>query len=530
MRRLLGVFVFFCFLGVYISGCVPENEPASSRPDEPAEVLRVGISTDVDNWSLNRFPDGDARFVWSQVYGTLVRLTPDLELTEGLATSWEAKEGGKIWIFALRENVRFHDGTPFNAEAVKFSYGPESYAAKTILRPLERVEAVDEHTVRFVLKRAMPLPHYLTHIGWPIMSPSCMDASDQFTSPIGTGPWMFQGQKNEQEITLVRNDEYWGAAPAVGKVVFKIIPEAAARVIGLETGELDMIVKVPETDVGRLEESPEIKVHRSTSTFTDFVQFNCERSPFDDVSVRRAVAHAIDTETLVRETLNGVGIPAHGRPYAPVMRYSKPDLDLIEFSPDASRRLLSDAGWHSTEHGGIRMRNGDPLSVLLLLNPGANVASGSRFQLMAQTIQAQLRNIGMDMKIRVLERGAFVSAEAAGHFDMLLRTGFYVWGAYPRHFFLHFSQNEYSHYSDSDYDRLILEADAAADEKTRTRLYQRLQEYTLRRMPAFYMVHQEKLVATRNSVKGYHISSEPPWLNLRSVSMVGNATSEETPR
>ncbi|MFO7946294.1 MAG: ABC transporter substrate-binding protein [Armatimonadota bacterium] len=481
------------------------------------QILRIGISTDVDNWFLDRFPDGDARFVWSQVYGTLVRLTPDLELTEGLATDWESGNGGKSWVFTLREGVTFHDGTPFDAEAVAFSYGPDSYAAKATLRPLERVEAIDEHTVRFVLQRPLPLPYYLTHIGWPIMSPSCMNEAGEFTRPIGTGPWMLEEHKNEQEIILSRNDDYWGGTPELEKVIFKVIPEAAARVIGLESGELDMIVKVPETDVARLEEAPGIQVHRKTSTFTDFIQFNCERPPFSDIAVRPAVAHAIDTETLVTETLDGVGIAAHGRPFAPVMKYDKKDLDLVDFDPESSRRLLSEAGWHTIEGSDIRVKDGEPLSALMLVNPGANVASGSRFQLMAQAIQAQLRNIGIDMRIRLLERGAFVSAEAAGEFDMLLRTGFYVWGAYPRHFFLHFSQNEYSHYTDAEYDRLIVQADAAPDEQTRRELYHRLQEQTIKRMPAFYMVHQEKIVATRKTVAGYQISSEPPWLNLSGV-------------
>jgi len=314
-----------------LSSCVRQTSQAVVESGEGTrQELTIGISTDVESWYLDRFPDGDARFVWAQVYETLVRLTPDLQLIPGLAISWEAAEGGKTWVFRLREGVKFHDGTPFNAAAVVFSYQKNSYAGQTVLRALERVEAVDDYTVQFILKRPMPLPYYLTHIGWPIMSPSCIDEAGKFSGPVGTGPFEFDRQRADQEVILIRNDDYWGGPSRLEQVSFKIVPDAGARVIALESGELDMIIKVPESDVARLVKTPNITVHRRLSTFTDFLQFNCERPPFDDIRLRQAVAAAIDTEQLTAEILEGVGQPARGRPFAPIMAYSNPDLDLIE--------------------------------------------------------------------------------------------------------------------------------------------------------------------------------------------------------
>lgn len=279
-------------VAITIGGC--RKQPSAGGT--VAQELTVGISTDVDNWYLDRFPGGDARFVWSQVYETLVRLTPDLKIKPGLATSWKSTDEGRTWTFHLRKPVRFHDGTPFNAEAVVFSYGPQSYAVRTILRALERVEAADEHTVKFVLSRPMPLPYYLTHVGWPIMAPDCIDKEGEVVRPIGTGPFRFYRQDNDQQVVLVRNDHYWGSRPRLTRVTFKIIPDATARVMALEAEDVDMIVKVPEAEVARLQAHPDLTVYRRMSTFTDFIQFNCQRPPFSDLHLRQAVAHGAGTQ------------------------------------------------------------------------------------------------------------------------------------------------------------------------------------------------------------------------------------------
>ena len=179
---------------------------------------------------MDKFPGGDARFVWSQIYETLVRVDPDLKIQPGLAESWETPDDGKTWLFHLREGISFHDGTPFNTTAVVFSYGDGAFVRTTVLRAVEYVEAVDEHTVKFVLKRPMPLPLYLTHVAWPVMSPTSVDDQGEFVKPVGTGPFKFDHQVDEQKIVLVRNDAYWGEKPALEKVTFRVVPDATTRV------------------------------------------------------------------------------------------------------------------------------------------------------------------------------------------------------------------------------------------------------------------------------------------------------------
>lgn len=507
-QSLFAVLLGAC-LGVVLltAGCGPAGE------EPPAETLDVGIGTDVEHWSPREFPGGDARFVWCQVFETLVRLTPELELEPGLALSWHPSNGGRTWEFRLRPGVQFHNGEPFTAQAVAFSYGPDSYSRTTILRPVESVEVVDPETVRFHLRRPMPLPQYLTHVGWPVMSPDCLDAQGRVERPIGTGPFRFESHAEGEQIALRRYPDYWGGPAGVERVAFRVIPDAAARLIALQAGELDMAVKVPDADVPRLEDHPEIRVHRTLSTFTDFVQFNCRQGPFSDPRMRRAVAQAVDTDALVRELLAGVGQPAEGRPLSPVMHYTDIELNPIRHDPRAARALLEEAGWVDADG------DGEPLRVRLLVTQNPNVGAGGRFPIIAEALQAALGRVGMKVEVQRLESGAFLRAEKEGDFDMLLRTGYYVWGGYPRHFFLHHSANPFSHFSSEEFDRLVEEADAASDEPARRELYHRLQRETMRMLPAFYLVHREKAVAARSNVRGYHISAEGPWLELRSVTL-----------
>jgi peptide/nickel transport system substrate-binding protein len=492
-----------------ISGCVDSEEEATTTE------LTVGISTDVNNWYLSQFPDGDGRFVWSQVYETLVRLDTDLNIEPGLAESWETPDNGTTWIFHLQENVYFHDGTPLNADAVVFSYSNDSYVKKMgALRALKSIEAVDDNTVKFVLVKQMSLPFYLTHVAWPVMSPNCVDDDGNFISPIGTGPFKFENQVTDQEIVLVRNDDYWSEKSALDSVIFKVIPEATTRVMALETGEIDMAIKLPEYDVSRLEEEDDIEVYRTLTTFTDFLQFNCNNGVFEDKEVRKAVAYTIDTEEMVDTVLEGIGMAAQGRAFTPTMMYSNPDLELYEPDIEKAKEILADDGWSDSDNDGILDKDGEPLTVSLIVGKGV---WASRHTAMAEAIQGSLQEIGMDVDIQVLESAAITSLENEDDFDMLLRTGYFVWGPYPRHFFVHQSTSPYSHYNNSEYDVLANAADSTVDENKQQELYYELQEMVIEELPAFYLVHEEKIVAANSYVKGYEITAEDPWLNLNGV-------------
>ncbi len=499
------------------SACIGEQKEGTAKANSSgtnSHDLVVGISSDVNNWYLDKFADGDGRFVWAQVYETLVRLDSDLKITPGLAESWETADNGTTWIFHLQKDVTFHDGTPFNADSVVFSYSNKSYVRQAVLKPMKSVEALDNYTVRFILQKPMPLPFYLTHVAWPVMGPGCLDKNGNFVKPVGTGPFKFESQTKDQEVVLTRNDAYWGNKSRLDKVVFKVIPDSSTQVMAFENGELDMLIKVPEYEVKNLEAKEGIQVHRKLSTFTDFLQFNCDKTPFNDTKVRQSIAYAIDTEAIVNKVLDGIGKPAGGRPYSPNMMYSDPDLKTYTPDLEKSKALLNEAGWKDSNGDGILDKDGNPLNVTLLVSKGV---WATRHTPMAQVVQEDLRKVGMDVKIQVLDDGAISKLESTGDFGMILRSGYFTWGPYPKHFFVHYSKSPYSHYHNETYDKLVDAADSTVDPQKQQELYYSLQESVIEEVPAFYLVHEEKVVATGPVVKGFVITAEDPWLDLSGV-------------
>lgn len=514
-------YLLFCFILIFLfalGGCGTQTgvQPGGGEEGEAEQVLKVAIGSDINTWDIVQFPDGDARFVWAQIYETLVRLDEDLNLIPGLAESWEPQEDGKVWLFHLKEGVKFHDGNPFTAEAVQFSYGERGYVVKAQTLQLENIEILDNYTVKFTCVKPMPLPTYLTHVAWPIVSPSSIDAAGDFVQPIGTGPFKFSKYTKGQEVVLERNEEYWGDKEKLEKVIFKIIPDASTRMMVLASGDVDMSIKVPESEVKKLEQDPKITVHRKMTTFTDFMQFNCARFPFDDVNVRRALAYAIDTEGIVKNILNGIGVAAQGRPYSPVMMYSCKELPLYSQDIGKAKSILAAAGWEDGDGNGVLEKDGKELAIDLVLSPSWS----PRQQKMAEACQAQLSEAGFKVNVKQMEGAAVEQLENDGNFDILMRTGFFVWGPYPHHVKIHHSKNYKSHYSNPAYDQLVARGESEIDEGEKEKIYADIQKMILEEVPAFYLVHEQKIVATRSNVQGYKITAEDPWLNLKGIELV----------
>jgi peptide/nickel transport system substrate-binding protein len=493
-----------------LGGCGKQGQT-----EEQEQVLKVAIGTDINTWDIVKFPDGDARFAWSQIYETLVRLDKDLNLTPGLAESWEAQENGKVWTFNLRRDVKFHDGTPFTSEAVVYSYGGRAYVTTVKTLQIEKVEAIDDYTVKFTCVKPMPLPTYLTHIAWPVVSPSSIDSAGEFQEPVGSGPFKFTSYSKGQEVVLDKNEDYWGNEIKLDQIIFKIIPEASTRIMALDSGDVDMSIKIPESDVARLGENPDITVYRKLTTFTDFLQFNCARAPFDDLNVRKAMANAIDTEGIVENILDNIGLAAQGRLYSPVMMYSSQDLDLYSQNQENAQSLLAASGWTDENGDGILEKDGEQLHVTMLVGQSWS----PREQRIAEACQAQLGEVGFDVEIKQLETAALSALEKEGDFDMIMRTGYFVWGPYPHHVKMHFSRNYTSHYNNPEYDQLVMQGESVNDETQKQQIYEDIQNMVLDELPAFYIVHEEKIVAARNNVQGYEITAEAPWLELKGISM-----------
>lgn len=496
---------------------------AAQTPATNRSTLVAAISADVPSWYLDQGVEGDARYVWAQVYDTLVRYDNNLNLISGLAASWYSPNGGTTWIFNLTQGIRFHDGSDFEASAVIFSYSEASYGRQTVLAGIDNVSAIDPYTVRFEMAEATPLPYYLTNIVWPVMSPAMANASGGWNGKvIGTGPFRLLSQVADQEVRLERNPLYWGVRPYLTGVLFKVVKDANVRLAVLRSGNVDMIFRVAESNAGALSQISGIKVDQALTTLTDFLQFNTKEdssnisvSVFQNIALRKAVAYSIDTQSIVSSMLDGRGIAAKGRPLSPVMLYVDAALGTYAKNVSFAKALIEGAGYTMAEDGYYYL-GGVRLSMTLMTN--AQDIYAARFGAMADNLALQLKDAGIFVQVDKVPAASFSARELAGNFSALLRTGFYVWGNYPRHFLIHDSLDQYSHYENSTYDALVAAADASSGEQ-RVQLYHGLQQAVFNDLPAFYLVNEYKILGYRDYVKGFSISKEDSWLDLRGVSL-----------
>lgn len=446
----------------------------------------------------------------AHIFETLVGVAPGAMKPEPmLATHWEVADNGLIWTFYLREGVKFHDGTPFNADVVRFSLErilERSASARGIFK-IASMEIVDDYTIKITNTEPWAaFPAHLAHGLGYIVSPAAVDQEGAMIEPIGTGPFKFYEHLPEERVVVVRNEDHWRGVPKLERIAFVVIPDHHTRIMALEAGEVDVIQFVPEKEVARLDADPEITVLTTPSVRTHFLVFNTETEPFNNILVRQAVDYVIDQGALVEHILDGVGVTARGA-ISPTIRWSIHDeLPEPRYNPERARTLLAKAGWEDMDGDGMLDKNGEPFTITLLL-------TGLRPQWppMAEVIQAQLRAVGIDVKLKVLEWGAYMGATGTpGNrpLDMHLFFGSAGTLAADADYIFYLA-----HHTDSGFfqamhineDELIERGLGTMDDDERFSIYADLQKIILERELAVYLFHQQEIVALRDHVHGFQV-------------------------
>jgi peptide/nickel transport system substrate-binding protein len=314
------------------------------------------------------------------VFDTLVVQGGDFTSHPGVAESWTAAPDGRAYTFRLKKNVRFHDGTPLDARAVKFSLdrttSPQAKANVTISLAgiYQATEVVDDLTARVVLTQ--PYAAFLDGLSegyFAIVSPTAVArfGRDFDRNPVGSGAYAFQEWVSKSHVTLKRNPDYaWGPAlfkhqgpPYLDRVTFRLVPDSSTRLATLETGEVHVAEEIPPEDVERLKKDPRLKVlSRAIPGTCAQLMLNTTRPPLDDVRVRQALEYAVNQEELSRVLFRGALTPARV-PLAPgTLGYDERLLGLYRTDTAQARALLEAAGWKPRADG-IRARNGDRLEL-----------------------------------------------------------------------------------------------------------------------------------------------------------------------
>ncbi|MDR7545162.1 MAG: ABC transporter substrate-binding protein [Armatimonadota bacterium] len=421
-------------------------------------------------------------------------ITKDLRgnYTAALARAWTVSRDGLTWTFQLKDGVKFHDGTPMNAQAVEFTVkralAPETKSpiAAALFGPVASVAAPDARTVVIRLKE--PFSPFLDNLTDPramIVSPQAVQQlGDRFgRSPVGTGPFRFQEWRSADRIILARNPDYqWGPAhvhagpPYLERVVIRIMPESAAQVAAFERGEIHVFwpAAAPPTDVRRLQATNKYQFFSFLRKGVGlFMEFNVTREPFNDLRVRRALNHAIEKKSILQIALEGLGEVAHGPLPPSIWGYWEGIVGYAPgYDPAEARKLLAEAGWQPTS-GGSLQKDGRPFQFTLFRAP---IDTWGRS---AQIIQAQLRAFGIQMEIQTFEFGTLLAKLRAGEHQATLMGYTYTSPDIVQLWF--HSKNigtglTFSHHRDPALDRLIDESRSETDQRKRLEIYRDIQK------------------------------------------------------
>ena len=323
--------------------------------------------------------------VYANVFEGLTRFGPDGSVLPGLAESWEIAPDGLSWVFTLREGVTFHDGLPLTAEDVAFSFEramaeDSTNAQKQLFEGINSVNVIDDRTVEIGLDT--PKGALLWNLAWGdavIVSPA--SAETNATDPVGTGPFRFERWVQGDQVELVRNDDYWGEPAALDGVTFKFISDPTAAFAAMMAGDIDAFPNFPAPEnLAQFQADPRFSVIVGTTEGETILAMNNARAPFDDVRVRRAVAHAIDRSAIIDGAMFGYGTPigSHFAPHHPAYE----DLTgMSAFDPEMAKALLAEAGL------------ADGFETTLTLPPPSYARRGG------EIIASQLRDVGIEAEI-----------------------------------------------------------------------------------------------------------------------------------
>jgi peptide/nickel transport system substrate-binding protein len=503
-----------------VTGTVPA--PATEEPADEAPAPVAGTGGEVVWVTMSESPsidtvhenDSATNDLTRQIFEGLTWIHPTRGLEPNLAESIDISADGLTYTFNLRQGIQFHDGTPFNAEAVQMSLtravDPEVAApAAFIIDMINSVNVVDDYTVEIVID--FPFSPFLAHMASPIgfiIAPSALNEAAAggrtvTENPIGTGPFMFVYRNHGDYTRITPNPNHWRNVP-VHDIIFRIIPDTATRLAMLDTGEGNAMAALA-SQVHELYMMPHVDWWRIESNGLTYIGFQTEREgPLADARVRRAITMAINKMDILYGVQEGEGIPAVGPVRGGVVAHAPTDVQGLPFDPDAARALLEEAGW------------GDGFSTTIWTNEGNAVRAR-----ISELVQSNLAAIGIDLEIQILEWGTYLERTGEGLHDMFLLgwstiTGDSDYGIFPLFHSGEIGAANRLFYNNPRVDELLEEGRRATVAAERDRIYREVTEILVYDAPMIFLFHPDTPVVT-NGVSGvqFNFSAAPYFYSAR---------------
>jgi peptide/nickel transport system substrate-binding protein len=385
---------------------------ASAQSPRRGGQLRVGLNADPPNMDAHQSTAYVDRLVYQNLYDKLVDINQDLQIVPMLATSWTISGDGKQYVFKLRPNVVFHDGTPFNAEAVAYNFQRMLDPAfgsprRSEVNLVQKVTVVDPLTVQIDLEKAFsPFLAILTDRAGMMVSPAAARRLGKGLArePVGTGPYKFVEKRPQERIVLERFDQHWDkTAGNVDRITFRPFTDEQARMANFRAGELDVADAPPPTEIPALKKDTSVKLLERVGLGWQGIWINVSGAPFNNKALRQALNASIDRRTLVRVVAGETWTPGNG-PFPPgLLGYDAgPNARVPERNLDLARAKLREGG----------QPNG--FSFTLKITPG-RVASQ-----IAQVLQSMAGEAGIRINVEIVEFGALLSQLDTHRFEASL--------------------------------------------------------------------------------------------------------------
>ena len=498
------LFFLFLVLSCFFAGCISDNSEIEKANSNPSQELVVPLGD--REITMDPLGTSTSWHIRPLIFDTLV--AADIEgYHPALATSWKVSQDGKTWTFHLREGVKFHDNTPFDAFSANYSIHTylEKSSSFTYRFKVESVQVPDNYTLVITLKD--PYGPFLDAMGstW-MVSPRCYDKEGKFKEAIGTGSFI-PVRYSKQEVVLESNPDYWDGAPIIQKVTIKVIPDATTQIMALEAGELD-IVGADQSGVGysnikRFEDDPRFVIHTRNQSQIEFLGFNLDSEFFSDKRVREAINYGIDRQAIINSVLEGYGVQARGPiGHDSSVPWTNTEIKSYSHNPKMAAKLLKDAGWEDKDNDGVLEKDGRSFEVTLI-HSGHRSFNGA----MTEIIQAQLAKLGIKINIMTLERGAFSSTLHKKDFDMAVIPNYGKGETDPySYLFLFFHSKGMYHIMENDtFDSLYYQSMSTVDPDKRKVIYDQMQEAIMGECVAAFLMHPGKTGIAKKGLNDFEL-------------------------
>lgn len=456
-------------------------------------TLRAGLGAEPDRFDPHHTTAYASFEVLENVYDTLVQPGADLTMEPALATSWTTSADQLTWTFTLRAGVTFHNGRALTADDVVYSLerirDPKEAAGPSYrLANVNTITAKDPATVEITVKA--PTPNLLTLIGgykgMAIVPREIVDDGSIDTKPVGTGPFVFDSFNPGQGVVLIKNASYWQPGlPKLDRIELTTIPDPAVQLTSLTAGEVDWIDKVPPAELTALAGSAEVTLGRTPGSDYHYFALNQARKPFDDVRVRRAIAMAIDRESIAKAATFGAGTPNQ-------TAIPKGNAWYHEFAPftgdlDAAKALLAEAGV-------------EDLAIDFLVT-----SDFPETVTQAQVIESQLKAVGISVKITSVDFSTWLDKQGKGEFDAFMLS--WIGNIDPDEFYYaqHHSTGTFNFQknNNAELDALLDKARTEIDSAARKALYDQVAEMVVNEASYIYLYNPDNVDAWSTKVSGF---------------------------